>query len=146
MKGVFGFASTSLAAPSSSILPSIMTASRTARNRASSWLWVTSTEHRVCEARKSAHRQSTALSRRRTDSASRRGRWASRTGDRERSETVFPPWAQLPCCLAARPVLLLGLFHEDPFRPQQGERDEPDDGRGRDQEGIADLPTEQDHE
>src|SRR6266487_2993550 len=81
-----------------------------------------------------------ALSRRRTDSASRRGRWASRTGGRERSGMVFPPWAQLPWCQSPR---LPALFHEDPIRLEQWERHEPDDGRDSHQQRIADLPAEE---
>ena len=38
------------------------------------------------------------------------------------------------------------LFHEDPFRLQQRERDETDDRSGGDEEGIADFVTEENHE
>src|SRR5713101_3069681 len=41
---------------------------------------------------------------------------------------------------------LLFLLHEDPFRLEQRECDEPDDRRGGHEQGIADLPAEQDHE
>ena len=38
------------------------------------------------------------------------------------------------------------LLHKDPFGFEQGKRDEPDDRRGGDQQRVADLPTEEDHE
>src|SRR6266699_1970761 len=38
------------------------------------------------------------------------------------------------------------LLHEDPFRLEQWERNERNDRRGGHEQGIADLPAEQDHE